>query len=140
MFTKAFRRGILPTKKHSMMRRKTIHMRNLLLIALIVSLVSGCPANPPTPTGDSTASSIDGYLRDIPHLPQVPAIAPRKTAEGTPTDAGIIDRRRRLCQTDKYTETNNFQEIAALDPNSASTYPGALVEGKNLSSGRFTEI
>jgi hypothetical protein len=96
-------------------------------------------ANPPRAIG-LNGQPIDEYVKSIPPVPMLQAVSPHVTEQGTPENMGIVNRRRQLCQTNKYSQTTMFEEIAALDPNTASIYPGALVQGATLSSGRFTEI
>lgn len=88
----------------------------------------------------SGRAALEDYLRGISHFPQIPAVGPHVTSPGAPMDRGIVNRRRQICHADANSQTSTFEEIAALDPNTASIYPGALVEGKNLLSGRFAEI
>lgn len=86
------------------------------------------------------SQAIDDYIKSIPPVPSIQAVSPHMTEQGAVQNMGIVNRRRQLCQTDKYSQTTMFEEIAALDPNTASIYPGALVQGATLLSGRFTEI
>lgn len=89
---------------------------------------------------DNNSQAIDDYIRSIPHMSLLPAVAPHLTEQGAQQNLGIVERRRKICQTSKYSQTTMFEEIAALDPNTASIYPSALVQGATLLSGRFTEI
>lgn len=94
----------------------------------------------PSYTAGPNSPAIDDYIKSIPPVPMIQAVGPHVTEQGAQQNMGIVNRRRQLCQTDKYAQTTMFEEIAALDPNTASIYPGALVQGATILSGRFTEI
>lgn len=89
----------------------------------------------------SNRDAIIAYISGIPKLEVLPVAAPAPHgAAGGDQDLGIINRRRHLCSTAPMQETDAFSEVVALDPNNGAIWPGALIQGASLASGRITPI
>jgi len=89
----------------------------------------------------SDRDAIAAYISGIPRLEVLNAAAPAPSGPaGADQDLGIINRRRHLCNTTPMREADAFSEVVALDPNDGAIWPGALIQGASLASGRITPI
>lgn len=82
---------------------------------------------------------IDPYVRDY-----IPLItyenSSRVTQSGAETPGAMIGKRRQYCSSDKMKGTTTFGDIIALDPTVGILWPGALIQGKTLGTGKLQDI
>jgi hypothetical protein len=103
--------------------------------------ISPPPAAPQRTPQDSITpepADINGYVASILKLPKV-AYPPDLKSSDNPSES-VVNRRRHSCATNHYQEGSSFGEIVALDPNLPTLWPGAVVQGTSLKSGRLKEI
>jgi|SRR5579864_972864 len=85
--------------------------------------------------------AIAAYITSIPKIvPDTPSPAAATGPAGADQDFGIIEKRRHICNATPMAETDVFLEVAALDPNAGTVWPGSVFQGASLKSGRLTPI
>lgn len=93
---------------------------------------------PDVPADDD--ADIDAYILGLGHLTVPPAVPAEKIeceGEGCMQDGPKGDY---TCDYNYYTVTENFSEFVAFAPNSATLWPGSIVEGADASQGLLTAI
>lgn len=115
--------------------------RTLVLLAL--AFAAACaPSSSPIDTSGLGASrdDIDQYINGLPDLPLAdaqakteiecqPGICPQTGQEGDS-----------FCTYKRYTETVQFDEFVAFQPNSATLWPGVVVRGADAEEGLLSPI
>lgn len=110
--------------------------------------VTGAATTDPAPSSTTTAAlpepadsdAVDAYIRGLGHLDLVDPQAPQKIeCEG---DDCLIDGEQGeyTCTYTYYNTVEHFDEFVAFQPNSATLWPGSLVEGEDASHGLLTSI
>ncbi len=119
------------------------HLRATSLWLVPWFVVAGCSVGDPIDVNpqhstEVTGEDLDDYLLKIPDLEV--AEPKDKTelpcgAECAPEQSGEF-----VCTYTKYTETDQFDEFVAFQPNSATLWPGVVVKGKDAQQGLLTPI
>jgi thiol-activated cytolysin len=107
-------------------------MKKLLLTAL---LVTACM---PTPE-DINSSDIDGYVSDAGHL----SVAEEQPKTEVTCDLECLPPEQdgdNLCSYRKFNQTSRYDQFVALQPNSATLWPGNVVSGRGASLGLLTPL
>ena len=107
-------------------------MKKLLLTAL---LMSACM---PTPE-DINASDIDVYVNDSGYL----SVAEEQPKTEVACDLECLQPEQdgdNLCSYRKFTQTSRYDQFVALQPNSATLWPGNVVSGRGASMGMLTPL
>jgi len=107
-------------------------MKKLLLTAL---LMSACM---PTPE-DINASDIDQYVSDAGRL----SVAEEQPKTEVACDLECLQPEQEgdnLCSYRKFTQTSRYDQFVALQPNSATLWPGNVVSGRGASMGMLTPL
>lgn len=88
---------------------------------------------------DTTSESVDEFLSDLPKLEV--ASSQDKTEidceDVCPADEQDGDS---FCTYTRYTETAQFDEFVSFQPNSATLWPGVVVQGRDAQNGLLTPV
>jgi thiol-activated cytolysin len=114
-----------------------------VFVALLASCLSGCIGGDPIDaTSDlktEDTDDLDAYLLSIPDL----AIAPAQAKTEIDCEDVCPDPEQDgdfTCSYTRYTETAQFDQFVAFQPNSATLWPGVIVRGKDAEQGLLTPI
>lgn len=96
-------------------------------------------------SGEATAPAdgeddVDGYIRGLGHLTLAPQQPPQEIeCEG---DDCQVDgpQGAEMCTYTYYSTTEHFDEFVAFQPNSATLWPGSIVDGRDASVGLLTSV
>ena len=88
---------------------------------------------------EDTVSDLDGFISDLGHL-EVADSVPKSEIEcgdACPPDSQEGDS---FCTYQRFTETSRFDRFVALQPNSATLWPGTVVRGADAAAGLLTPL
>jgi thiol-activated cytolysin len=125
--------------------QETERMRTRYLSLFVSALaatgcIDGSEIDDPAPEEEEAdGSDVDSYLLGLPELEIAPA-QPKTEIEcaddcPAPTQDGDF-----YCSYARYTETSQFDEFVAFQPNSATLWPGTVVRGEDAANGLLTPI
>jgi thiol-activated cytolysin len=107
-------------------------MKKLLLTAL---LMTACMPSPE----DINSSDIDQYVSDAGHL----SVAEEQPKTEVACDLDCLPPEQdgnMLCSYRKFNQTSRYDQFVALQPNSATLWPGNVVSGRGASLGLLTPL
>jgi len=112
----------------------------LTLFAVGACISEGAPSDDgqTDATGQSQAA-IDGFIYDLGHLD----LAEQISKQAVPCDESCpepLQMEDSYCSYIKYTETTHFDRFVALQPNSATLWPGAVVRGADAEQGQLNPV
>lgn len=117
-------------------------MRALPRVLLVLIGVAGCSSGsaPREPAAEPTSNpSVDDYVESLPKL-SVPdyKVKTELPCDGKcPADEQVNDY---FCSYSRYEETALYDRFVALQPNSATLWPGTVVRGADASNGILTPV
>ena len=130
---------------------RSLRLSSLVLVAALAACAESDPpvlgggeqgegpsTNPDGPTGDSKAA-LNEYLSGLPYLPVAPAQPKTEVACGDacPDDA---QEGKTYCTYTRFEETAHHDKFVALQPNSATLWPGSIVRGADAAHGLLTPV
>ncbi len=112
------------------------HLTAGRLATLLLLAASSCTQ---ADLGDPAGPDLNDYLGGLPQLPTADEVPP------TPIDCngqcpGDGQEGELYCTYARYGETAHLRELVALQPDSASLWPGAVVQGGDAVRGLFTPV
>ncbi len=118
-------------------------MRILPRLAPLAVLLSGCIGDASMPQvqeqTEATNGDVDAFIESIPDLAVADSQPKTKIAcaDACPADTQDGDA---FCSYTRFTETQQFDQFVAFQPNSATLWPGTVVRGNDAAAGLLTPI
>jgi len=119
-------------------------MKTLTVSLIAGSLLALAPACSETPEEEEpvVADETQEINSFILHLPDLPIADYQPKMEVPCGDDCVPEQQEEelLCNYARYTETGHYSQFIAFQPNSASLWPGSIVQGKDAQNGFFTPV
>lgn len=120
-------------------------LRCVALVTLTASAV-GCIASEPIQgqqhnqdAAPSNAEDVDAYILGLPDLP-LADLVPKTQVECAGECPPPEQDGDQFCSYSRYTETAQYDQFVALQPNSATLWPGVVVRGADAEAGVLTPV
>lgn len=106
---------------------------------IVLLVLAACEPTTTSPEGGGdagppAAAQIDAYVRSLGRLPEIVPFV----EEGVPSPAELEGDYS--CTRRSFLEARQYDEIVAYATNSESLWPGALIAGDAVQTGRFTQL
>lgn len=119
-------------------------MRPVLALASIALLLNACIGEAAMPqtfdqTENETPADVDAFIDSIPDLDLAP-VEPKSEIPCEGACPGDSQEGDLACSYTRFTETEQYDQFVAFQPNSATLWPGTVVRGADAEAGVLTPI